>query len=279
MRERIAVGSVYLGAFFVGLALLAQLWATGRLERTPLDFDATTRMDGVATIDDERAEVWAVRVTKADSGRSTADVAVFSSSFCLVEDRPGVDDCASGGERGGPVLSASLDTFAADRRTGVAVNDPDLLPPDAVPHEGIVAKFPFGVGRRPYSVWVPAAGRAVEAQPVGTERLHGVVVLVFRSSFASGRSRGTVELTVEPRTGYVVRERHHLTGRLEDGRTVDARFGSTEAAVRAAVGHAREVADRFRLVAELVPAVGYGAGVPLLVLGAVLLVLGRRKSS
>ena len=45
------------------------------------------------------------------------------------------------------------DDFATDRITALAVNDPQYLPADAAPHEGLINKWPFEAEKKTYPYW------------------------------------------------------------------------------------------------------------------------------
>jgi len=48
MRRGFGIGLSVLGGFLVVLAILAQFWAPGQLQKTPLDIDSTTLVEGTA---------------------------------------------------------------------------------------------------------------------------------------------------------------------------------------------------------------------------------------
>lgn len=83
--------------------------------------------------------------------------------------------------------------------------------------------FPERVGQKPYSLWIPAAGRPLEAQFIGEEDFHGVKVFTFKIS-VSDLDIGTQPVTnldqvldivcnlkVEPVSGTTVSSESDLT--------------------------------------------------------------------
>ena len=142
-----------LGGFLVVVGLLAMFYAPGSLMKTPIDTDTTTALDGVAELSGEEVPVLAWSVTHANSEQSDDDVVVFQNSSCLVKDEGGIDDCVSADDPGDRLLSATLDNFATDRVTAVAINDPEYLPAEAEEHEGLINKWPFEAEQETYPFW------------------------------------------------------------------------------------------------------------------------------
>src|SRR6478735_9709287 len=112
------------------------------VKRTPIDVDNTTYLSGQAdhlnptTGKLENDPVYALQVNQSDSNKSDGEVAVFLQNTCVVIDtgqQPRV--CVSAKDPN--LLTDSVDIFAADRHTAMAVNNPKYLPSDAVPHTGL----------------------------------------------------------------------------------------------------------------------------------------------
>jgi hypothetical protein len=145
-----------LGTFLVVIGLMAAVWAPGQVKRTPLDTDSTTYLSGnadklnPATGEVENIDVRATSITKADSEHSDGDVIVFVSSTCLViDDGSGtVPDCVPGTDD--RLVSASTEVFATNRRTAMAVNGSQYLPPSAEEREGLINKWPFDAEKKTY---------------------------------------------------------------------------------------------------------------------------------
>ena len=288
MRGKIAIGCVFVGVFFLVCAVLAQTWAGGQLKRTPIDVDTTTHLAGEATMNGETFDVRYTSVTKADSDKSTHDVVVFATSSCLVKDLPNVGDCVSADDPSNALLSASLDNFATDRVTALAVNDPDLLPADAVDHEGLVNKFPFDAAKKDYPYWMGILDRSEPAQYVRDEKILGVDVRHYRVSVENesaevadgidGLFTEQIDLFIEPRTGSIVNQIDHQVRTLTDGSPVlDLTVEFTDGQQRADVDDAKSNANLLHLATVIVPIVGYAVGIPLVIIGLVLLLGGGRR--
>lgn len=292
MRSKVGAACAFVGAFLVVLAIVAQTWMAGQLARTPLDVDSVTRLSGEATqyTDDGETtfDVKATSVTKADSEASDDDVVVFTSSTCLVRDEGDVGDCVSADDPEGRLLSAGFDDFATDRHTGEAVNDADYLPADAVEHEGLVNKWPFGAEQKDYTYWVdPVAADAVYDR---TERVDGLETYVYTvevrdvpitiTDGVEGLYSESTELWIEPTTGQIVDQVSTQVRELEDGSPfLDLELSFTDEQVEQNVADIGSDADRLNLVTKTVPLLGYIIGIPLLVVGIGLVLLGggRRR--
>lgn len=217
MRKIVALALVGLGVFLVVAGLVARTWAPAQIERTPLDTDNTTYLSGTAQVPNadlvlEETPVLAWSTNQADVHASDDDVVAFSTSLCLVRDQAGIDGCVDGDDP--RLISAETDVFAADRHTGLSVNDPQYLPADAVREAGLQNKWPFGAEKGPYPVWDGMVGDAVDATYQGTEDVDGLETYVYRAAASadgvdvvgdiSGSYDSTTTFYIEPRTGAIV---------------------------------------------------------------------------
>jgi hypothetical protein len=280
----------FIGTFLVIVAILAQTWAAGQLKKTPLDVDSVTRLSGDAIQYTEAGispfTVKATSTTKADSEKSDDDVVVFKTSTCLVKDTGDVGDCVSADDPQSRLLSAGFDDFAVDRHTGEAVDDPDYLPADAEPHEGLVNKWPFDAEKKTYAYWIgPETADAVYDR---TEEVDGLETYVYHveteempitiTDGVEGFYQETTDLWIEPKTGQIVDQVSEQVRTLSDGSpflTLNLEF--TDEQVAENVDDIGADADLLQLATGTVPLIGYLVGVPLLLLGLALLFLGRGK--
>lgn len=281
----------FLGGFLVMVALLAQFYAPGQLMRTPLDVDSTTHLSGDATVGSEpRGPVLATSVTRADSAKSDGDVVVFVNSACLVKDVGSPPNCVSADDPQKRLLSASVDNFATDRKTGQAVNDPKYLPPDATPHRGLVNKWPFDAQKQTYPYWDGTANAAGNAVYDGETTLQGLKVYKYRAQVpqtpidVAAGVKGTyttdTEIYVEPRTGAIVNTVQHQERLADDGSNVlnlDLAFTSSQE--KSSVKDAISNKDKLDLVTKTVPLIGFVVGIPLLIAGIALTLLANRRES
>ena len=288
MRKKLGTTLSVIGGFLLLVALLGTFYAPGQLFRTPLDVDNTTDLAGEGTLSGEtgRVKVWSV--THTDSEKSDDEVVVWENSACVVRDEGGIDACVTEDDPQERLLSASTDTFASDRYSGLAVNDPKYLPAEAEPHEGLVNKWPFESEKKTYPYWDNLAGRAVDAVYDRTTELQGLETYVYKVSISDlpieitqdvpGTYDDEKEIWVEPLTGAIVNQTDSQVRYDEDGEEVIALdLAFTEAEVEESVEEAKKNRFLLTLATETVPLIGYLVGIPMALAGIALLVLGRRK--
>lgn len=299
MRRIFGWVALGLGAFLLFAAGLVTFWAEGQLKRTPLDVDSVTRLDGTAErIDTENGgldllDVRATSFNKSDSEASDDDVVVFVANTCLVVDVPGTPDCGEPGtgEDADPnVINVSEPTvFATDRRTALAVDDEKYLPDDAPETEGLVNKWPFDTEKTDYPVWDGLLGEAVTASFEREEEVEGLQTYVFSYSVTDepaeviegteGRYSQEKTFWIEPLTGSIIKQTQSEVRSLEDGTVLlDLDLSFTDEEVAGNVEESASDADSLELFTSTLPTVGLWAGIPLVLVGLVLLLAGRSSS-
>ena len=295
MRKIVTFLLIGLGAFLVAAAVVAQTWAPGQVERTPLDTDNTTYLSGEAmkadsNFDLQPLDVLAYSTNKVDAEASDDEVAAWVSTLCLVVDEGDIDSCVDEDDPQGRLISAETDVFATDRHTALTVNDDKYLPDDATPQEGLQNKWPFGAEKKSYPVWDGLAGTAGEATYEGTQDIDGLETYHYVAEVdvdgvevidgVTGSYRATTDYYIEPRTGtiidQVVRQEREADG---IGPILELDLSFTDDQVQTNVDDTRDNLSTIELIEDTVPLVGYVVGIPMLLIGLVLLVLGRRKSS
>lgn len=289
------IGSVLalLGAFLITAGILAQFYATPRLERTPIDIDSTTLLEGTVQLSDgsgglEESPVKAFSVTHADSELSTDDVVVFDNSSCLVKDEGGITECVAAEDPQERLVSASTDNFATDRETALAVNDPQFVPPSAEEKTGLVNKWPFGAEKKTYPYWDSLAGEAVDAEFDRTETIDGLETYVYRvvqsgtpielSAGVPGTLDAEKELYIDPVTGSIINQVDRQERLDSDGNpaiVLDLAF--TDDQVAANVEDAKSNGSSLNIVTSVVPIIGLAVGIPALIIGLVLSVVAYRR--
>ncbi len=279
-----------LGGFLVTLALLAQFYAPGALMKTPLDVDSTTNASGEAAVGADPAEpVKGTQLTRSDSAKSDGDVVVFVSSSCLIFDRDDAPSCVNADDPDERLISASVEDFATDRVTALAVNDPKYLPPSATEREGLQNKWPFDVEKETYPYWDDNVGQVVDAEYEGTEELDGIETYKFHAVITDapyevtdgvqGTYSNDKTIWIEPVTGSIVNQSYHMVQTTDEGDnfiTLDLAF--TEDEVKDSVDDAKSNRDKLNLVRDTVPLIGYIVGIPLLLAGLFLTARGGRSS-
>jgi len=291
---RVLIG---LGVFLVVLAVLALTYAPGALKKTPIDVDTVTQLEGQgARLGQPGEQVTAYSWSRVDSDASSDDVAVFRTDTCVVLGTEPIEPpCPDPRDDDDVFTVGAPDYFATDRSTAESVDD-DALPSDAVPHEGVVNKWPFDAEQRTYPYWDGVLGRAVEAEFDRTEDLDGTEAYVYRVTIddepaviapASGDSdeiRGTYsdvkEIFVDPGTGAILDQTDNQQRRLENGDlAVDLNLAFTDDQVAANVEDAQADNRSLNLVLVVVPIIGFVGGALLLIAGLLLLRRAGRRGT
>lgn len=274
-----------LGGFLVVAGLLGLVWAPGVVERTPLDVNTTTYLDGeagkidVSTGELVRNPIYAISVTRTDSEVSTDDTVAWVSSSCVMIDRGGERVCEDGSA---DMITAGVDVFATDRHTGLAVNEGIDLPADATPHDGLVNKWPFDAQQETYPYWDGTLGRTVDAEFDRTEQVDGIDTYVYTvevtrnaaevAADTPGFYSTSKEIWVEPMTGAILNQTENQQRWLENGTPVlDLQLAFTDDQVLESAADARDNMSLLSLVTTTIPLVGLIGGPILLVVGLVLL--------
>jgi hypothetical protein len=284
---RVLIG---LGAFLLVLGVLAVAYAPGVVKKTPLDVDTTTVYEGEAAKLDpatgafDKKPAYAIRVTKADSKKSDDDTVLMAETACAVFDTGGPQECVDGEDPN--LITASLDVFAEDRKSALAVDDKNL-PSDAVPHEGLINKFPFDVEKKTYPFWDGDVGSAVDIEYQGVENLDGLKTYRFQYTVKdvpitigegiTGTYDNVVTVNVDPKTGSIVKSGQDQQQYLDDGTPVaDVQLTSSDESVKKAVDEAKDNGKSLFVLLTLVPIIGFIGGAICLIVG--LLMVARERS-
>jgi len=288
-----------LGAFLLVAGILAVTWIPGMVKKTPLDVDMTTIYEGqAAKLDPVSGDftmkpAYAIRYTKADSNKSSDDTVIMVENACAVFDTGGAHVCVNGNDP--DLITATTDIFATDRVTALAVKDKNL-PPDAVPHEGLVNKFPFDVEKKTYPFWDGDAGKALPIEYQGTKNLFGMDTYEFQYTVKGvpiniadddpatpeddsipGTYDNVVTVNVDPKTGSIVKSGQHQQQFLEDGTpAADVTLIQTDASVKKAVDDAKSAGTQLTILLTVLPIVGFVGGI-LCLLGGLALILRERS--
>ncbi|MDF1604645.1 DUF3068 domain-containing protein [Nocardioides sp. YIM 152315] len=290
MRKLVGPFLIGLGTFLVVAAVLAQVWAPGQVERTPLDTDNTTYLSGEAEVAGDPTPVLAFSTNRIDSDVSDDDVAVWAASLCVVRDEDDIDGCVDAEDPEGRLISAEVEAFATDRRTALTVVNDGYLPPDTPQTEGLQNKWPFGAEKKTYPVWDGLVGEAIDATYEGVEEIDGLETYHYVAAVDAddvevldgiqGSYAATTDYYVEPRTGAIIRQVVHQE-RVGDGvgKLLEMDLAFTDDQVADNVDEANSNVASLRLIETVVPIVGYAAGTLALLAGIAILVLGRRRAT
>ncbi|GGV58161.1 hypothetical protein GCM10010294_05550 [Streptomyces griseoloalbus] len=297
-----------LGTFLLVLAPLLAWYVHPRAAVNPIDIDTTAvytgrgsvfDLDRIETVPDQNITVTQrVRGNVEESERSGNAVWDVTTSVDTDTSLPAADPHDA--------LDFTPHRWVLDRRTTEPVHCCEETP--HIEGEAYL-KFPFDVQKRSYQWWDNTLGDTVVLRHRGTEKVQGHTGYRFTGSVPPTKT-GTrlvpgsivgqpdrpqvlaeewyanhgVELIVDQRTGRV------LYARTGPRRTLRAPGGTKDAAVlldtekvafttrtqREAVRQAKRDSDQLRLLGETLPIGAAAAGTVLAVIGAVLVVRGRR---
>jgi hypothetical protein len=287
MRKVLPGLMIGLGAFLVAAAIVALTWVPGQVERTPLDTDNTTALSGeAAVLGDPAGPVLGWSGNAVDSKASDSKNVVFNTSLCLVHDEDGIDGCVEDPDK--RLISAETSQFVTDRHTGMTVDNDDYLPADAPQLEGLQNKWPFDAQKKTYPVWDDIVGAAVDTEYQGEDKIDGLKVYKYAYTAnvgpvtlvgdITGTYFGKYEFYIEPKTGSIINQVVHqerIASGVETILELDLAF--TDAQVKANVKDAKDALSTLRLMEVIVPIVGFVVGIPVMLIGIALLVIGRRK--
>jgi hypothetical protein len=280
-----------LGAFLLVVGVLTTTWAPGQLKKLPLDVNQTTNLDGtVKKLDPATGElvenpVKVQSITKVDSDASDDKTAVWVSTSCVVIDIDDAPDCVDGDDP--RLVSADTDVFATDRVSAEAVPDFKGLPASAVPHEGLVNKWPFDSQKKDYTYWDGSLGEATPAVYDREEKFRGVDCYVYKIAVAdasieiaegiNGTYDQQIEIWVEPVTGAIQQQTQNQQRYLDDGTPVlDLKVGFTEAQQKISSDDSKSNLSGLRLLLFWVPLIGFIVGGLCLIAGILILLSARR---
>jgi hypothetical protein len=282
---------LFLGAFFLTTAGVAQFWAKDAAERTPLDSYQVTRLTGTAQLLDpatgktSQTPVSIANITQVDGGLSDGKVIVFVTSTCVnkaVDDPP---DCLPQSDK--RMISDTKLNYAADRHTAEAI-DPfgDLA--NTPPVEGLTNKWPFHNGAQTYNVWDDTSKQATAAEYVGTTTVDGLKCnqyhqVITNAPIDLGNDiQGIYSLdetyTIDQVTGKIINQQIHDVRTVKDGgdTALDLTAQYTDDTINENVDFAKSAGKQLTLVTEVLPIAGLVAGLLCLAVG-VLLLMRRRK--
>jgi hypothetical protein len=293
-RKWIGLFLLGLGAFLLVVGVLATVWAPGAVKKTPLDVDQTTHLDGTIkklnfeTQELEENPVKVESISKTDTNASSDDVVVWVQTACVVLD---IDDAPNCVDKNDPrLVSATTDVFATDRFSAEAIPDFKGLPADAVPHEGLVNKWPFDSEKKDYTYWNGTIDQAVPAIYSGTEDVAGIETYVYKMTvtdadidIAEGVPGTYSDLTtiyVEPRTGAIQQQTDSMQQYLADGtQVVDLNIKFTDDQVKAFADDAKTNTRMLSMMTLWMPIVGFVGGALCIVAGLALLLTASRRDS
>jgi hypothetical protein len=282
---------LFLGAFFLTTAGVAQFWAKDAAERTPLDSFQVTLLTGNAQLLDPatgKTSETPVRIansTQVDDSLSDDDVVVFVTSTCVNKDVGDPPDCLPKSDP--RMISDTKLNFAADRRTAEAIDDPKYVT-NTPPVEGLTNKWPFHNKQQSYDVWDDTSKQATPADFVGTITVDGVKCnqyhqVITNAPIDLGNDiQGLYNLdetyTIDQVTGKIINQEVHDVRTLKDGgaTALDLTAEYTPETIAENVDTAKDGARQLTLMTKVVPIAGLVAGLLCLAVGILLLLRSRK---
>jgi len=281
---------LFLGAFFLTTAGVAQFWAKDAAERTPLDSNQRTFLTGTADLLDPATgktshnQVKITNITQVDDGLSTGDVIVFVTSTCVNKDVDDPPDCLPSSDA--RMISDTKLNYAADRHTAVAI-DPFNDLANTPPVEGLTNKWPFHNEQQSYDVWDDTSKQATPAEFVGTTTVDGLECnqyhqVITNAPIDLGNDiQGIYSLdetyTIDQVTGKIINQEIHDVRTLKDGgdTALDLTAQYTDETIADNVDFAKSAGQQLTLVTEVLPIAGLVVGLLCLAVGVLLL---RRRN-
>ena len=284
---------LFLGAFFLVTAGIAQFWAKDAMERIPLNSYQRTYLTGPADVLDpttgktNHEQVKITNITQVDDQKSDGSVVVFVTSTCVNQDVGNPADCLPKSDP--RMISVTKLNFAADRHTAEALDDPKYVV-NTPPVEGLVNKWPFHPGEHSYDVWDDVSKQATEATFAGTITVQGLKCNQYHQVITDQ----TIDLgnnimalysldetyTIDAVTGKIINQQVHDVRTLKDGgaTALDLRAAYTPDTITSNVDDAKTGGNQLKLFTHILPIVGLVVGLICTALGLFLL-LRRRSSS
>ncbi len=294
LRKIIGPILIGLGAFLLVVAVLAVTWLPGAVKKTPLDVNQKTLLSGeVQRLEGDALSapkpINVVSLSQTDTDESTDDVVLWRTGACVVVNEDGnAPECVDGKDP--RLVSATEDVFATDRVTAEAVPDFKNLPPDAVPHEGLVNKWPFDSEKKDYVYWESTLEKGVPAVFDRTDSIKGIDVYVYTITVADepieildgamGTYDQKVEIWVEPLTGAIQQQTQDQQRYLEDGTQVlNLQVGFTDGQINAFAEDTKANVRQLTILLDWVPIIGFVGGALCLLGGVALVLTNRRKDA
>jgi hypothetical protein len=264
---------VALGIFSLVAAGLLRFYAPSRVEKAPLDLlvpqqtaTGPAKVYNVAAGKLEDVELRATRQVVTDSVASDAKVAVMQVTLCIVKVVDDPPDCGTD-PKDPRIVRIIVDRAPADRKTGLAVNDPkysENIDGAPVKHEGLTYKFPFHAKKTTYKFFDVNSKLAADARFIGTDKVKGLETYKYEAVIKDvplelgggipGVYSDTRVVWVEPRTGAIVKGTQHQVRTTTTGTTVlEADLAFTDATIDHQSKLAKDGLSKLRLLTVIAP--------------------------
>jgi hypothetical protein len=294
MRRLVGPVMTCAGAFLVAIGLFAQFYMGTALLKTPLNVDEVIHVDGNAQVPDDKGKIQQTPVLAwstyhVNTSLSDSKVVSFQNSQCLVKDIDDPTGCVSSDDPQDRLLSATTDDYATNRRTAESINDPKYLPAGAIPHSGVINKWPFLSQKKTYTFWDDGTQKGVPATFAGTSKLDGHEVYVYDvkvpktkievAQGVKGYYTDDKQVYVDQMTGSVLNQvEHQVRTDLQGNPVIDLHIKFTDSQIQKLVNEARDNGKQLTVIRTIVPIVGYVVGVPVFLIGLYLTLRARRRA-
>ena len=294
MRRLVGPVVTFVGAFLIAVGLFAQFYMGKALLKTPLNVDEVIHVDGTAQIPDAKGKIQETPVLAwstyhVDTSLSDSKVVSFQNSQCLVKDIGDPPGCVTSDDPQDRLLSATTDNYATDRRTAESVNDPKYLPAGAIPHAGVINKWPFLAEKKTYTYWDDSLQKGVQATYAGTDTLDGHEVYVYDvqvpktkmdvAEGVKGYYTDDKQLYVDQLTGSVINQvEHQVRTDLQGNPVIDLHIKFTDDQIQTLVDEAVTNDRQLKIIRTWVPLGGYPVGILLFLVGLWITLRNRKKA-
>ena len=273
MRRIVAAVLVALGIFSLVLAALLRFYVPSRVEKAPLDLKVPQQVaTGPAKVYNVQAgaledvQLMATRQVVTDSEASDSKVAVLQVTLCIVKvvnDPPFCGD----NPQDPRIVRVVVDRAAADRKTGLAVNDPkygENIDGAPVKHQGLTYKWPFHAKKITYKFFDPNSKLVADARFIGTDKVRGLTTYKYEAVIEKaplevaagvpGLYSDTRTVWIEPRTGAIVKGTQHQVRTTDTGTLVfETDLAFTDATIDHQSKLAKDGLSKLRLLSVVVP--------------------------
>ncbi len=275
MRKILTAVLIGFGVFSLVLAGLLRFYAPSQVEKAPLDLKVPqqtatgpAKVYNVATGQLEDVELMATRQVVADSAASDSKVVVNQVTLCIIKVINDPPYC--GENKDDPrIVRVIVDRAPADRKTGMAVNDPkygENIDGAAVKHIGLTYKFPFHAKKTTYQFFDVNSKLPAEARFIGTDKVKGLDTYKYEAVIKDvplelgggipGVYSDTRVVWVEPRTGAIVKGTQYQVRKTTTGTTVlEANLAFTDATIDNQSKLAKDGLSSLRLLGVILPLV------------------------
>ncbi len=275
MRKIVTALLIGLGVFSLVLAGLLRFYAPSRVEKAPLDLKVPqqtatgpAKVYNVSTGQLEDVELMATRQVVTDSVASDDKVAVNQVTLCIVKVIDDPPYCGSD-PKDPRIVRIIVDRAPADRKTGMAVNDPkygENIDGAPVKHVGLTYKFPFHAKKTTYQFFDVNSRMPAEARFIGTDKVEGLETYKYEAVIdkvplevargVPGLYSDTRVVWIEPRTGAIVKGTQHQVRTTDTGTTVfEADLTFTEETIKRQSKLAKDGLSSLRLLGVILPLV------------------------